>query len=1334
MYWLRSLHLWLFGSKRAHWASQRLRYRKNRSSKLTVEHLENRMAPSVTMVADINTYNSGSLPYNLTNVNGTLFFAANTNSGDTELFKSDGTAGGTVQLTFGTRLSNFNFAVAFNGKLFFGVFDSTLSYTDLWTSDGTVAGTVPFLAGGNNVPLDPSSPKAIIGNKLYFRANDYSNNLYDLWVSDGTSGGTHPVQPGNLNDPDTLLNLTSVNGKLFFEAFDSSTSKYTLWTSNGTAAGTNMVTELTAKQATNFTALGSELYFEMFDSTNSLYALWKSDGTAAGTRMVADIGSVNTAFFSLTAFNNKLYFQVDDPIDGGWVLWSSDGTTAGVFKFNNSTTAVPISSNSQEIVFNGALYFEGYDTTHGYSLWQTDGVSSNNKTGTVQATGSVPFNGNPSQFTIVSGTELYFVATNVVDSGNLDLWKTDGTSAGTAPVQTGGYARNIYFLTALGSKVFFQASDVDANGNSPHGPELWSSDGTNNGTAMVTDINTTTASSNPTSLVAVGSEIFFNALTYAPVNGTFLWQSDGTAADTAPVKTSTGTVPSGENNYIAVGNSLFFTAQGAIGNDLWTSGTGLKSAVEIFANNGSNPFNSIFDSSNADGFANLNGTLYFGAYDAVGGKYALWKSTGTAAGTTVVADIDPSYPLSHLTVVGSNLFWQNYDSAHSTYGLWEYNGTTASLVSDISANGLSNLTAVGSNVFFQALDSVTSQYALWTSNGTTTSMLGDISTSALVDLIAFNGKLFFGANDSTLGYYKMWTSDGTVAGTTPFLNSASQPVPISSTPYFTIVGSELFFQNFDPDPLSLSNYLGKTDGTAAGTGTVQAGGTGAVMVQFPAYLVNDNGTLVFQGYDSAHGFELWQSDGTANGTLLTADIYPGRFSSSPSNLTVAGSQVFFSAADPIYRTQLWTATIAATVVTAGLSGPGDGVTEQHRPFVLTASDSNSANNSAGFSFAINWGDSTSQTVIGQSGITTDHQYATAGSFVISVTATNLADNVTSAAVTQTESITQTEVQGVNLALGGVAGNNAFVITPGTTSGTFTVKVNGTPLITNFKLAAGEQVFLYPGNGTTTITINDSGTSNDAFVLGAGYVTFKGSTFVTQAPATWTVNGNTGKDTFTISGAANASITGGSGNDTFKFTTGGSLTGTLNGGGGTNTLDYSGYATSGVIVDLPLGSATAVNGGANGGISNIQNVTGSKNGGDILVGDANPNVLKALKGHNILIGGSGGGDTLTSGGADILIAGTTSYDNNIAALQTILNTWKTSTPANYSTVISTIMSNSFADPLNTSTVFDSGATDLADTLNGSGKATTDWFFAHTGTTPPPDDIINNKGSGDTVTSI
>ena len=47
------------------------------------------------MVKDIVPGSYGSVPYNLTNVNGTLFFdASQDNTGNDELFKSDGTDSG----------------------------------------------------------------------------------------------------------------------------------------------------------------------------------------------------------------------------------------------------------------------------------------------------------------------------------------------------------------------------------------------------------------------------------------------------------------------------------------------------------------------------------------------------------------------------------------------------------------------------------------------------------------------------------------------------------------------------------------------------------------------------------------------------------------------------------------------------------------------------------------------------------------------------------------------------------------------------------------------------------------------------------------------------------------------------------------------------------------------------------------------------------------------------------------------------------------------------------------------------------------------------------------
>jgi ELWxxDGT repeat protein len=1172
------------------------------------------------MVADIDVYTQSSSPQNITDVGGTVFFTATPNSynGNVELYKTDGTAAGTTQLTFGNRLSSFQDLTSFNGKLWFDASDDVFGHRVMYTSDGTVAGTTVFQPGGDTLDLMASDPDnntstRVAGSKFYFEAYDGTNGFYDLWVTNGSASGTHPVLPNNANAPNAfnLLGLTNVNGKVYFSDYDSAHSEWAVWKSDGTAGGTSLIAELSSSQPINFAAVGSELFFEMYDGGTGKYALWHSDGTAGNTTMVSDIGTaVNQQFYSATSFGGKLLFLAYDTTaapNTNYALWSSDGTAGntGVFKFNSSSTAVQAWGGSQQmIVFNSDLYLPGWDATHGYSLWKSDGSASNNATGTVQTGSPTPFNGDPTQETIV-GTDLYFLATNTSDSSNYDLWKTDGTSANTVPVQTSGFARNIdgvnSHMTDSGSKVFFTARDADSNGNSPHGYELWSSDGTNANTAMIIDINTNTYGSNPTNLTAVGSEIFFSAYTYSPLqNHSYLWQSDGTVANTAPVETAAHVIPTGTNNYVADGSTLFFTATGSNGNDLWTSGTGTDSAVEMFPT-GTNPFSGDFDGdpSKADAFAAIGSELYFGALDAANApRYALWQSNGTASGTTVVADLDVNQQLYHLTAVGSNLFWDEWDATNSEYALWEYNGSTAAIVADITSDGagLFNLTAVGSSVFFEAYDTNAGEYALWTSNGTTTTKLVDFTNGdQFYDPIAFDSKLFFIAYDTTLGQWTIWTSDGTLGGTGQFLSTTSQPVYTTSTPDFTIDGSELFGDFIE---VGGGDVLGKTDGTAAGTVMVQLGTSGTVAIN-PNNMADDNGTLVFNADDSAHGYELWQSDGTSAGTLPTADIYRGTDSSNPQYLTTAGTQVFFNASDGIHGAELWTATIAPTVVTPGISGPTDGVTEQYRDFTLTASDSNSANNSAGFSFAINWGDGSTETVTGLSGVSADHQYATTGSPIITVTATNLADNVTSAAATLTDNITGTELQGGNLAVGALAGNNAFVITKGT-GRSFTVTDNATTLLHNFTPATGEEILLYSSTGTTTIAINDSGTTKDTFTLGTGYVIFNRATFVATTPATWTVNGNdsTLGNTYTIVGAADASINGGSGPNTINVSTGGSLSGTLSAGSDTskNLLSYAKYATSGVVVDLLLGSATAIDGGAKGGISGIENVTGSSVGG------------------------------------------------------------------------------------------------------------------------------------------
>ena len=116
-----------------------------------------------------------------------------------------------------------------------------------------------------------------------------------------------------------------------------------------------------------------------------------------------------------------------------------------------------------------------------------------------------------------------------------ELWKSDGTAAGTVMVKDiepgvgAASGSQPFFLTNLNGTLFFSAYD-DA-----HGVELWKSDGTAAGTVMIKDIVPGPTWSDPFYLAAVNGGVEFYALDGASDN---LFRSDGTAAGTIELATN----------------------------------------------------------------------------------------------------------------------------------------------------------------------------------------------------------------------------------------------------------------------------------------------------------------------------------------------------------------------------------------------------------------------------------------------------------------------------------------------------------------------------------------------------------------------------------------------------------------------------------------------------------------------------------------------------------------------------------------------------------------------------------------------------------------------------
>ncbi|MFZ6012134.1 MAG: ELWxxDGT repeat protein [Bacteroidota bacterium] len=467
------------------------------------------------------------------------------------------------------------------------------------------------------------------------------------------------------------------------------------------------------------------------------------------------------------------------------------------------------------------------------------------------------------------------------------------TTAGTGSIPA--------YLTAVGSTVYFQANDGT-------GYELWKSDGTFAGTVQVKDINTTsgTASSSPANLTNVGGTLYFTASD--GVNGTELWKSSGTSGTTTMVVDLYPGATSSSPAYLtAISTTCYFRANDGSGYELWksngTAGTTLIVKDIWSGNSGSGPAN----------FTYVGSTMFFTADDGVNGV-ELWKSDGTTGGTALVKDIRPGSSSSspaNLFAYGSTLYFSANDGTNGVE-LWKSDGTNGGtvMVKDINTTAGASSSpysfgVVGSTILFRANDGVNGA-ELWKTDGTSinTVLVRNINTTAGASSNPFGMKAmgsyaYFTATDGVNGT-ELWRSDGTFAGTTMVKNVDGGSG--SSYPFnLTVIGSTLFYQAYDA---TNGGELWKSDGTSAGSVVVKDINPGTAD-SYPDQLTVVGSILYFQAYTVSSGYELWKSDGTLAGTVMVKEIRAGTSSSSPNNLINFGGTLYFAANDGTNGSEFW---------------------------------------------------------------------------------------------------------------------------------------------------------------------------------------------------------------------------------------------------------------------------------------------------------------------------------------------------------------------------------------------------------------------------------------------
>lgn len=342
------------------------------------------------------------------------------------------------------------------------------------------------------------------------------------------------------------------------------------------------------------------------------------------------------------------------------------------------------------------------------------------------------------------------------------------------------------------------------------------------------------------------------------------------------------------------------------------------------------------------------GGVYFVADDGAHGP-RVWRSDGTAAGTTLVSAAAAVTAASELAVVDSTLFFTAGDQ------LWRSDGTEAGtqLVKDLGTTdvALTQLTVAGNLVWFLGDDGVGGQ-ELWRSDGTEagtvplTNRPPGADAKPLDNLTAVGSSVWFTGSDGTDIVSEVWRSDGTPAGTAPltkfrtfFDTYPGLLTPAGGHVYFVLGGgsegrdvfriaaggttAELVFGDesdyvhelqADGDRVYISSTnaasrrseLWLSDGTPAGSQRLAE--LPAEAGTYPSDHAQDltmvDRTLFFTHVDADHGPELWRSNGTIAGTRRLTDLPTRLLRTRPAELTASDGRLWF-VADEGRGPELW---------------------------------------------------------------------------------------------------------------------------------------------------------------------------------------------------------------------------------------------------------------------------------------------------------------------------------------------------------------------------------------------------------------------------------------------
>lgn len=402
----------------------------------------------------------------------------------------------------------YNFIFKIGSKIIYKA-TGTNGYPQIWVTDGTLAGTIQltnFPVIVNDIIYDQYRNNfALLGNILYFTISG-GGQVIKLWRTDGTVGGTYEYDLSSvLTGSIYLENRICANSNYLFlnvRVEPGAEPPLGAWRvySISTAGQLQFVKKISNRQyfkSPDFYIFKDKMLTTGLTDPNAdptigspnQQAIYISDGTPAGT-------SIHASGIPSNAEYDNWKIVGDDYILTralGWLVKIPGTAGSGIglpesfyqltganrllepYIFGNLNYETGIITNNAKANIGSTFFFRGRSAEHGWELWKTDGTES----GTQLVFDANPGTGNG--FDDISGFVLgnkflFYASASLPYKG---LWATDATSFTTVQLN-----KAVVSFPNISRVDFYNGKAYFANQSGSAGC-LWQTDGTSRGTVQI---------------------------------------------------------------------------------------------------------------------------------------------------------------------------------------------------------------------------------------------------------------------------------------------------------------------------------------------------------------------------------------------------------------------------------------------------------------------------------------------------------------------------------------------------------------------------------------------------------------------------------------------------------------------------------------------------------------------------------------------------------------------------------------------------------------------------------------------------------------------------------